>query len=296
MGEHYPYIKFFADIIDSGVWGGLSSAAKTLYLVLLKFSDQHFKPVWPSTEILLKLTGFKTKKSIIQGKRDLIQAGLLQVTPGTGHTSSRYYFCFNYKGSKIPPQGYTRGYSGGGAWEPPGGEDGKPQGMREGNPNHINITITNNQNQEPEKKKAPLSLSSIEEKYGAPVLSEALGIAKERGMEGNLRYVNGICKNLTDTKGQTMPEFKQNSASYNGKDPTWKGFLLWAREKLTRSSAEILEQIQVEPDGRTLCILNSVPEPLQMIITKYFTEEIRPPILVIFSAKTEENRTISSKY
>lgn len=106
MGEHYPYIKFFADIIESGVWANLSSAAKTLYLVLLKFSDQHFKPVWPSTEILLKLTGFKTKKSIIQGKRDLIQAGLLQVTPGTGHTSSRYYFCFNYPGSKIPPQGY----------------------------------------------------------------------------------------------------------------------------------------------------------------------------------------------
>lgn len=69
MGEHYPYIKFFADIIESGVWAGLSSAAKTLYLVLLKFSDQHFKPVWPSTEILLKLTGFKTKKSIIQGKK-----------------------------------------------------------------------------------------------------------------------------------------------------------------------------------------------------------------------------------
>ncbi|EMY23957.1 hypothetical protein LEP1GSC115_1586 [Leptospira interrogans serovar Australis str. 200703203] len=89
---------------------------------MLKFSDQHFKPVWPSTEVLLRLTGFKTKKSIIQGKRDLIQAGLLQVTPGTGHTSSRYYFCFNYPGSKIPPQGYNFGNPGVGKKKPRGGE------------------------------------------------------------------------------------------------------------------------------------------------------------------------------
>lgn len=68
MGEHYPYIKFFADIIESGVWANLSSAAKTLYLVLLKFSDQHFKPVWPSTEILLRLTGFKTKNQSYKEK------------------------------------------------------------------------------------------------------------------------------------------------------------------------------------------------------------------------------------
>ncbi|PJZ52892.1 helix-turn-helix domain-containing protein [Leptospira adleri] len=297
MGEHYPYIKFFADIIDSGVWAGLSSAAKTLYLVLLKFSNQHFKPVWPSTEMLLKLTGFKTKKSIIQGKRDLIQAGLLQVTPGTGHTSSRYYFCFNYAGSKIPPQGYNSGYLGGGESEIFEGSKKGSQGSAEGAPNHINITITNNQNQEPGKKNTPLSLSLLEEKYGTSILSEALGIAKLRGMEGNLRYVQGICKNLMGTENVApMPEFNQPPSGMSEKEATWKGFLTWSRERLTRSSIEILEQIRVEPDGRTICVLDSVPESLRMIIAKYFTEEIRPPILVIFSAKTEENRTISSKY
>ncbi|MBM9578026.1 helix-turn-helix domain-containing protein [Leptospira sp. 201903070] len=297
MGEHYPYIKFFADIIDSGVWASLSSAAKTLYLVLLKFSDQHFKPVWPSTDILLKLTGFKTKKSIIQGKRDLIQAGLLQVTPGTGHTSSRYYFCFNYPGSKIPPQGYNSGYPRSGEMDSLEGSKKNPQGASEGSPNHINITITNNQNQEPGKKNAPLSLSLLEEKYGSSLLSEALAIAKLRGMEANLRYVQGICKNLMAAPDSVpMPEFNQNVSESNAKDPTWKGFLLWSRERLTRSSVEILEQVRVEPDGRTLCVLDNVPESLRMIIAKYFTEEIRPPILVIFSAKTEENRTISSKY
>ncbi|RHX78538.1 helix-turn-helix domain-containing protein [Leptospira yasudae] len=295
MGEHYPYIKFFADIIESGVWANLSSAAKTLYLVLLKFSDQHFKPVWPSTEVLLKLTGFKTKKSIIQGKRDLIQAGLLQVTPGTGHTSSRYYFCFNYQGSKIPPQGYIPGSPGGGNLESPEVSGRRPQGSAEGTPNHINITITNNQNQEPEKKRMHLNLGSLEEKYGASTLAEALGIAKARGMETNLKYVQGICKNLIRTDLGAMPEFNQESKAPE-QDATWNGFLHWSRERLTRSSIEILERIRVEPDGRTLCVLDGVPESLRMIIAKYFTEEIRPPILVIFSAKTEENRTTSSKY
>ncbi|WP_078124375.1 helix-turn-helix domain-containing protein [Leptospira alexanderi] len=295
MGEHYPYIKFFADIIESGVWANLSSAAKTLYLVLLKFSDQHFKPVWPSTEILLKLTGFKTKKSIIQGKRDLIQAGLLQVTPGTGHTSSRYYFCFNYPGSKIPPQGYIFGHPGGEILGPSEVSERQSQGFGEGTPNHINITITNNQNQEPTKK-THLNLNDLEEKYSPSILSEALSIAKTRGMEANLKYVQGICKNLMKTSNNMiMPEFNQNMKNPHEKDATWRGFLLWSRDRLTRSSIEILEKIRVEPDGRTLCILDPVPESLQMIIAKYFTEEISPPILVIFSAKSEENRTTSIK-
>ncbi|TGL72701.1 helix-turn-helix domain-containing protein [Leptospira kmetyi] len=297
MGEHYPYIKFFADIIESGVWAGLSSAAKTLYLVLLKFSDQHFKPVWPSTEILLKLTGFKTKKSIIQGKRDLIQAGLLQVTPGTGHTSSRYYFCFNYKGSKIPPQGYIFGYPGGGNGGISEVSEKRPQGSGEGNPNHINITITNNQNQEPQKKKTNVSLEDLEEKYGPSILSDAFAKAKARGMEANIRYIQGICKNLMKTDLEAVvPEFNQNHEGPKEQEATWKGFLHWSKERLTRSSVEILERVRVEPDGRTLCILDPVPESLRMIIAKYFTEEIRPPILVIFSAKTEENRTTSAKY
>lgn len=296
MGEHYPYIKFFADIIESGVWANLSSAAKTLYLVLLKFSDQHFKPVWPSTEILLRLTGFKTKKSIIQGKRDLIQAGLLQVTPGTGHTSSRYYFCFNYPGSKIPPQGYNFGNPGGGETETPGAGKNGPQGSGEVAPNHINITITNNQHQKPEKRKKQVSLDELEKEYGSAILTEALTIARGRGMETNLRYVQGICKNLTKAKDDFMPEFNQNQERYNERETSWNGFLRWSKERLAKSSIETLEKIRVEPDGRTLCILDPVTESLRMIIAKYFTEEIRPPILVIFSAKNEENRITSTKH
>lgn len=95
MGEtSNQYIKFMSDIIDSGLWGKLSPAAKTLYPVLLKFSDQNFKHVWPSTETLLKLTGFKTKKSILLGKKELIKEGLLYYKPGCGRTNSTYFFSF----------------------------------------------------------------------------------------------------------------------------------------------------------------------------------------------------------
>lgn len=113
-------------------------------------------------------------------------------------------------------------------------------------------------------------------------------------METNLRYVKGICKNLTKTNEGLVPEFNQNQEEPYEKETTWNGFLRWSKDRLTKSSIETLEKIRVEPDGRTLCILDPVTESLRMIIAKYFTEEIRPPILVIFSAKNEENRITST--
>lgn len=150
MQEGSFYIRFMVDIIDSGLWAELSHGAKSLYLVLLKFSDSKFKPVFPATPILMKLTGFKTKKSIIEAKKELSEKGLIKFFEGTGHTSTVYHFLFAYKKSKIPPQGSISGY-------PWGGEDshlGVPnehiQESLGGNPNQIHITINNsNQSMEP---------------------------------------------------------------------------------------------------------------------------------------------------
>ncbi|PJZ70756.1 helix-turn-helix domain-containing protein [Leptospira perolatii] len=296
MGDHYPYIKFVSDIIESGLWAQLSAAAKTLYLVLLKFSDQNFKPVWPSTEMLLRLTGFKTKKSIIEGKRDLVKAGLLQVVPGTGHKNSMYYFCFNYPGSKIPPQGYTAGYHRGGSTEHPEVGKATPEGGQLGAPNNINITIHNTQNQKPiqKPKENKLSLDLLSQEFGTSILTEAIEIAKAQRQEANLFYIRGICRNLTAAKTD-RPNFEHPGAeratgTLGGKDASWFGFLEWCRESLSKSSVDILERLQVQPDGRTLFVLDPLPESLRMIVTKYFTDKIYPSILVIFSAKPEENR------
>ncbi|PJZ66107.1 helix-turn-helix domain-containing protein [Leptospira wolffii] len=295
MGEHYPYIKFLADVIESGTWANLSAAARTLYLVLLKFSDHTFKPVWPSNESLLRLTGLKTKKSINEGKKDLVKAGLLQFIPGTGHKNSMYYFCFNYPGSKIPPQGVIFGNPGGREGSPPGDSRSMSEGGIGGPPNNINITIHNTQNQKPssEKGKKELSLSSLASDYGDDILEEALLIAKNQGQSENLHYIRGICRNLSEDR---KPNFEQNTKVYSNRptpsdrEASWRGFLDWCRGNLSKSSAEALEKLRVEPDGKTLLVLDPVSDALRMIIAKYFTDKIHPSILVIFSAKAEENR------
>ncbi|MCC5815563.1 MAG: helix-turn-helix domain-containing protein [Leptospira sp.] len=152
MSEHQSYIRIMSDIIDSGIWAKLSSAARTLYPVLLKFSDFYFKPVWPSTETLLGLTGFKTKKSLNEAKRDLIKLGLLHVIPGSGRTSTYYYFRFDYPGSQIKPLGDKNIPLWGGEFQPSEGAKSRNQGGIEGYPNNINITINNNQNNETKKE------------------------------------------------------------------------------------------------------------------------------------------------
>ncbi|TGK20181.1 helix-turn-helix domain-containing protein [Leptospira fluminis] len=299
MGEHIPYIKFLSEIIDSGVWARLSSAAKTLYLVLLKFSDHTFKPVWPSNEILLKLTGLKTKKSINEGKRDLVKAGLLQFVPGTGHKNTMYYFCFHFSGSKIPPQGITFGTLGGMDRDLPGGDKNSAEGVPPVSPNNINITIHNTQNQKPNLRKdaQKLSLDTLSSEYGPAILSEAMEIAKAQNQERNLYYLRGICRNLSSS--QKPPNFEHNPVrpgeraepGFRHHEASWQGFLDWCSGLLSPSSVAVLKNIRVEPDGRTLLLLDPVPPSLRAIVTKYFTDTIHPSILVIFSAKHEENRT-----
>ena len=71
------YSKFMNDIIDLGIWKKLIPSAKALYIVLLKFSNGNLKHVWPSTPLLMELTGYKQKKSIIDAKKDLIEKGLI---------------------------------------------------------------------------------------------------------------------------------------------------------------------------------------------------------------------------
>jgi hypothetical protein len=141
------FIKFMTDIIDSGVWASLSPAAKTLYPVLLKFSDQYFKDVWPSTSLLLKLTGFRSKKTLISAKRELASAGLLYFKSGTGRTNSKYIFSFNYEGSKITPQRSNSSTPSSEQSDTPEVGDRLIQRGKPVNPNQINITITNNNNQ-----------------------------------------------------------------------------------------------------------------------------------------------------
>ncbi|WP_246838758.1 helix-turn-helix domain-containing protein [Leptospira stimsonii] len=76
--------------------------------------------------------------------------------------------------------------------------------------------------------------------------------------------------------------------------PIWKDFLGWSSERLTRSSCEILNHTRVELIGGSLVLLNPVPESLMMIIGKFFMEESKIKVPVIFSKEKSEDRKIAA--
>ncbi len=284
------YIKFMSDIIDSGLWGKLSPAAKTLYPVLLKFSDQNFKHVWPSTDTLLKLTGFKTKKSIMLGKKELIKEGLLHYKPGSGRTNSTYYFSFNYEGSKITPQWNNLAPLTEVKHSPSEGASLPHQSITSLPPNNLNITINNNNNSKPEVNQ--VSYEILLDTYGVDVVESAFQIAKEKGLESNLSYFSGICKNISNKKIDTKHE-RDNAQHVID---SWKNFIDWSRSHLTKSSAEVLESISVDVDGQSIFIKQVLSEFLKQIILKYFKEQVFPPLFVTFATNSEPATYDRSKY
>lgn len=283
-----------SDIIDSGLWGKLSPAAKTLYPVLLKFSDQNFKQVWPSNETLLKLTGFKTKKSITLGKKELIKEGLLQYRPGSGRTNSTYFFSFNYEGSKITPlwdkkiplSDIPKYHS-----ESPSSTS---QRSAEMTPNNLNITINNTQTTNEEIKLN--SFEKLIELYGLNIVDKATQIAKSKNLDTNIPYIAGVCKNLSKGKDYDIskqPIFNQNADPAQHVIDSWKNFIDWSKLHLTRSSVEILQRIAIGVDGQAIFIEEKLSQFLKQIILKYFNDEVSPSIIIIFSDQKMVNSRIN---
>lgn len=226
MEENNSYFKFMSDVIESETWAKLSAAAKALYPVLLKFSNGQFKPVWPGTETLLRLTGFKSKKSLQSARRELATSGLIDFIPGTGRTSTRYYFKFTYPGSRVerstspPPRGVSV--------STPGGNSESRAGGAEVPANYINIQIHQSENKKQTKLLKSLNkkienflkndreedpknrfIESLLEKYGELEVGEAINIAIRRGKSGDIKYLEGILRNR-DAQGikinQRSPE------------------------------------------------------------------------------------------
>lgn len=280
-----------SDIIDSGVWAELSAGARALYPVLLKFSDQNFKHVWPSTTTLMKLTGFKTKKSIIDAKRDLINAGLIQVKTGTGHSNSVYYFCFNYKGSKIQPLWDKNIHPSDIKKETPELKNSSAQGATKKDSNQINITITNNNQshnhskRKSSKEKNKSDIKEILELFGHEIFSYAYSIALKEGMENNYEYIKSLCKKRVQSLHST--KINQN---FDYVQSNWTDFLLWASKKLSKSSYTLLSNINPKFNGEIIYIEENVPEILKQIIQKYFTEQNTSNCLVVFSDENSPTR------
>lgn len=240
MDINNMYLAIMSDILDSGTWAELSPAAKALYPVLCKFSNHTFKPVWPGTDELLRLTGFKTKKSLQEAKRELVDKRLLHIIPGSGRTSSHYYFRFDYKDSKVDIETHRNTVVSRRGIEKHPSTDSVDTPLRGDaiSPNHINIHInkltqtTTNNNPDlssllkeffgGERKRGDYREQLVHEmleKYGSLKMGEAIRIAISKGKDGDIRYLEGILRNR---ESNPKAEKNENSFSFENLAPSLK--------------------------------------------------------------------------
>ncbi len=176
QGQELPYFKFVSALIDTGLWARMSAAARTLYPVLLRFSDRHFKPVWPGTKLLLELTGFKQKASIRKARQELVQLGLIAMTPGTGGQRTFYHFRFDWGDTVAPPGGVRRNPTEGYAGDPAGGASAIRGGVPAEPPyNKIHISIINNV---PGRQ----DLAPLEKRFGPDSVRDAVQMCTQEGI------------------------------------------------------------------------------------------------------------------
>lgn len=177
QGQDLPYFKFVSALIDQGIWARMSAAARTLYPVLLRFSDRHFKPVWPGTKVLLELTGFKQKASIRKARQELVKLGLIAMTPGTGDQRTFYHFRFDWGDTEIPRGGARANPAAGQADAPGRGGAATGGGVREEPPyNKIHISIINNV---PGRQE----LLPLEKRFGTDTVRSAVQLCAQEGLD-----------------------------------------------------------------------------------------------------------------
>lgn len=176
QGQELPYFKFVSALIDAGIWARMSAAARTLYPVLLRFSDRNFKPVWPGTKLLLELTGFKQKASVRKARQELVQLGLIAMTPGTGGQRTFYHFRFDWGDTAIPRRG-SREDPREGQQDGPGRGDGVRGGgvQREPPYNKIHISIINN-------VPGAQELAPLEKRFGSESVRDAVHLCTKEGL------------------------------------------------------------------------------------------------------------------
>ncbi|TGK41255.1 hypothetical protein [Leptospira andrefontaineae] len=144
-----------------------------------------------------------------------------------------------------------------------------------------------------------LSFDYLVSEYGIEIFSESLRRAIAQGMEKNLAYINGICKNVRAEKNKPIESpIRPNSVTTENTnknepqipstyEPTWDAFINWSKSNLSRSSVEVLVKVQCIISDNGLSINSELPETLRMIITKYFTDKVPVPIDVVFNQSSK---------
>ncbi len=186
MSDELPYFKFVVALIDSGIWAKMSPAARALYPVLLRFSDRNFCPVYPGSQPLLKLTGFKQKSSLRKARKELISLGLIDANAGSGHRRTNYYFRFEaLRGDpQVTPGGAPQHTTAGQERTPRRGGRVPPGGITPDSPyNQIHISINNtNVPVEKDPGKKP-QLDFLKRRFGEDQVELAVNECRLAGLE-----------------------------------------------------------------------------------------------------------------
>ncbi|EMK26296.1 DNA-binding protein [Leptospira kirschneri] len=94
---------------------------------------------------------------------------------------------------------------------------------------------------------------------------------------------------VTENKKEVKIESKVTDPSKN--EPTWEGFLVWAKERLSKTSYENLKGLRIKFENEELSIVGEINDSLKMIVTKYFREEGKLKTEVKFvKEETQENK------
>lgn len=246
--QEMPFFKFTSALIDSGIWAQLSPAARTLYPVLLRFSDRHYKPVYPGSQLLLKLTGFKQKSSLRKARKELVDMRLVSITSGTGRRNTLYHFRFDWGDTLAPPSGLQKAPAGerkealGGAAGPPGGESGDTPPY-----NQIHISINNHVQDERVGEEEKKKQEFLTRRFGGQAVELALSECRLAGLP-------------TDTKNLEQ-------ILYRGEPQvSWSDVRKNLAQKISRASFQsICDAFRTEQDG-VLFFVDCLPEYLKLLL------------------------------
>lgn len=248
-GPDLQYFKFVSRIIDAGIWAQMSPAARTLYPVLLRFSDRDFKPVYPGSARLLELTGFKHKVTLRKARNELVDLGLVAITRGTGRTNTTYLFRFD----RLAPQGDTQitprksdsNLSGDGVLSTEGTSDAEGRGSTGTLPyNQIHISINNH------------VLKQDDEKSRFEILSQRFG-----------KDTVEIAK--TECQSVGLPLTAANVERILAKHETaWAALLAKAKNKMSEASFRLVQDAFLDEHNGVVYVADSLPEFLKTLLNR----------------------------
>ncbi len=291
-----PYFKFVTHIIRSHVWARLSPGARTLYPVLLSFSDGNFKPVYPGTKTLLELTGFKHKASLRKARNELEQKGLVTLCRGTGRANTYYQFRADFTAH---PQGDSSHTLRGIGSAPPEGGRNAPSGGAENTSqyNQIHISIKNQPNTEiknpPETgergdkdNEEKAKWDSLKHRFGAEAVRLACSECRLGSLYPSLHNVEQI--------------LNRSSSGQEKRKRTWSEIKRALAREISPMSLDMVCHAFQKETGDLLIFEDSLTEHLKMLLQQVCPRvSFKPPEHIVRSSEDFEKnifmRSIDSR-